>query len=406
MKYLRLIILVVAVLGIPACARQGTTSLIERHHQFSMAIGKMEDQIDLIQLPGQSFQQSIDLVMKNGLFFVSNGAARKVMEFSSYGDLLTLYYNKNTSPTPVLLGRGSDTGAKANRKAFVYPFSEVGSIGITDSGLLLVQDAVAEDRQLWDPDTGSLLRNVILRFNEDGTLVDYIGQEGVSGTPFGYIDSISVGLEDDLTVITRTLNEWIVFSFDIDGLLRYTFTLSDEILPVVEPGDVASLDVVVAAPETDRLYVKADYYRDQLAAGEGGESDYRFLKSSLHWFNMKTGAVAGSLDLPPAVRTSGMAQMFNREEQEIIQYLAGVSEGGHAYLVSQATEDSYSLAIVNLSGLVVHRGTIELIDSETLFRKFYVTRDGILTALIGGNTEADIVLWRTDKYLSGENENR
>ncbi len=402
MKYAISVLAVLILLGLLGCARQGTSSLMERHHQFSMAIGKMEDQIDLIQLPGQPFQQSINIVMKNGLFYVSNGAARKVMEFSSYGDLLTLYYNKNTNPAPVLLGGESSDGLTLNRKAFMYPFSKIGSIAVTDSGRLLVQDAVAEDRQIWDSETGSLLRNVILRFDEDGVLADYLGQEGISGTPFGYIDSISVGVGDELTVITRTLDSWIIFSFDYRGFLRYTFVLSEENLPVVASGDIASLGVVVEAPEADRLYVKADYYRDYHAAGGDEESDYRFLKSSLHWLNMKDGTVSGTLDLPPAVRTSGVAQMFNREEEEVIQYLAGVAEGGYAFLVSPANEGAYSLSIVNLSGLVVHRGLIGLIDSQTLYRKFYVTRDGILTAFIGGNTEADIVLWRTDRYLGGE----
>lgn len=376
-------------------------SLIERHFQFTMAIGKMEDQIDLIQLPGQPFQQSIDLVMKDGLFYVSNGAARKVMEFSSYGDLLTLYYNDTVNPVPILLGRDADDQSVVNRKAFAYPFSEVGNIAVTDSGMLLVQDAVAEDRQIRDADTGSMLRNIILRFDETGRLRDYIGQEGVSGTPFGFITAIRVGANDELDVVTRSLTGWTAFGFTGNGVLSYTFALQDDSLPAGDEGEVASIESVLPAPESGRLYVKADYYRDQLEGGAEQESDYRFDRSVLHWFDMRRGEIAGSLNLPAAVRTSGMAQMFNREEEEVIQYLAGAAEGGYVFLVAPSSEDIYSLAIVNVSGQVVHRGTIELNDSESLFREFYVTRDGILTALIGGNTGADVVLWRTDKFLGG-----
>ena len=66
------------LIALTGCTRQSASSVIERHHQFSMAIGKMEDQIDLIQLPGQSFSQAIDIEMKNGLFFISNGASKKI----------------------------------------------------------------------------------------------------------------------------------------------------------------------------------------------------------------------------------------------------------------------------------------------------------------------------------------
>jgi hypothetical protein len=183
--------------------------------------------------------------------------------------------------------------------------------------------------------------------------------------------------------------------------LSYTFTLQDDSLPVDAEGEVASIEAVEPAPESGRLYVKADYYRDQLEGGGDQESDYLFDRSVLHWFDMRRGEIDGSLNLPSAVRTSGVAQMFNREEEEVIQYLAGAAEGGNVFLVAPTSDGIYSLAIVNVSGQVVHRGTIELNDSETLFRKFYVTRDGILTALIGGNTGADVVLWRTDRYLGG-----
>ena len=67
-----------------------------------------------------------------------------------------------------------------------------------------------------------------------------------------------------------------------------------------------------------------------------------------------------------------------------------------------SNEEIYNLVIVSTTGMVVHRGTLELVDSQTLYRKFFVTSGGILTALIGGNTEADVVLWRTDRLLGGE----
>jgi hypothetical protein len=398
----RSVCLIAVVLACTGCRRQNASSIIERHHQFSMPIGKMEDQIDLIQLPGQSFNQSIDLEMKNGLFFISNGVSKKIMEFSSYGDLLTLFYNENANPAPVLLSGEGGEGTVSNRKAFAYPFNEVGEIAVSAGGMLYVQDTVANDRRVWDETLKTQLRNVILRFGPDGELIDYVGQEGVSGTPFPYIDSVSIGKQDILTVVTRTVDSWIVFSFDSAGGLRHRYRFSDADLPEPENGNLLSLGAVIPGPEPNRLYVKADYYRDQTHESESQDADYRYNKSVVHWIDTAKAVVAGSIELPPAFRTSGLAQMFNREEEVAIQYLVGVSEGGILFMVSPANEEIYNLVIVSTTGMVVHRGTLELVDSLTLYRKFFVTSGGILTALIGGNTEADVVLWRTDRLLDGE----
>lgn len=398
----RLICLIAVLLAFAGCRRQNASSIIERHHQFSMTIGKMEDQIDLIQLPGQSFSQSIDIEMKNGLFFISNGASKKVMEFSSYGDLLTLYYNSSANPAPVLLSGGGGDGTVSNRKAFAYPFNEVGEIAVAYNGLLYVQDTVVEDRRVWDDELSTQLRNVILRFGPDGELIDFLGQEGVSGMPFPFIDSVSIGNGNHLTVVTRTVDQWIVFSFDESGNLRHRYSFADSDLPEPEEGSVISLGAVISGPEQDRLYVKADYYRDHSLEGETQDADYRYDKSIIHWIDTAKAVVTGSIELPPAYRTSGLAQMFNREEEVAIQYFVGSGEGGILFLVSPASDELYNLVILNTSGMVVHRGALELNDSQTLFRRFYVTPDGILTAIIGGNTEADIVLWRTDRLLGGE----
>lgn len=393
----RFLCISVALILIAGCARRNASSVIERHHQFSMAIGKMEDQIDLIQLPGKPFSQTIDLEMKNGLFYISNGAGKKVMEFSSYGDLLTLYYNHQANPQPVLLAENRNAGEVANRNAYRYPFNEVGEIAVADSGLLYVQDVVAEDRRIWDEELKTQLRNVVLRFGPDGELLDYIGQEGVSGTPFPFIDSISLGQGGVLTVVARTTVDWIVFSYNRFGELRHSYSFTNADLPVPKEGVIASIARVMPASQPDILYVKTDYY-----SSESAGSDFGFSKSAVHSIDTAAAVVSNSIDLPPAYKTSGKAQMFTREKDEVIQHLSGISEGGVFFLLSGAGETLYNLMLVDTSGKVVHQGLIELNDSETVFRKLYVTPGGILTALIGGNTKADVVLWRTDRLISGE----
>ena len=389
-------VLLITLAGV-SCSRRNNSAVIGRNHQFSMEIGKMEDQIDLIQLPGTPFSQSVDIEMKNGLFYISNGAAKKIMEFSSYGDLLTLYYNAQVNPQPVLLSEETEDGLVSNRSAYKYPFIDVGEIAVADSGMLYVQDVLAEDRRIWDEELGTQLRNVILRFSQEGKLLDYIGQGGISGIPFPYIDSIKIGDTGTLTVICRTISDWIIYSYDRLGELRYRYSFTEADLPKAEEGVIISVERVLAGWEADTVYVKTDYY---VSETEG--ADYGFSRSAIHWIDTASGAIEGTVSLPPAYRTTGKAQLFNREEEEVVQYLIGTCEGGVLFLLSTAAEDLYNLQIVDTTGMVVHKGLLELEDSETIFRKFYVTPGGILTALIGGNTEADVVLWRTDRFINGE----
>ena len=80
-----------------------TYSTLEKEQLFSLPIGKMEDQLDVYYDGVSSFNDKIRVLMQDGIIFIANGRGLKVMEFSSYGDILSLYYN----PGPIILRRYS-----------------------------------------------------------------------------------------------------------------------------------------------------------------------------------------------------------------------------------------------------------------------------------------------------------
>ena len=381
-----------------SCTNGREAAILEANHRFSLTIGKMEDQIDLIQLPGESFKQKVEMVMRNGFFYVGNGSAHKIMEFSSYGDLITLFYNRMKNPKPVLLNTEVRDSRVTNRKAFTYPFRQVGSIAIGDNGMLLVEDVVETDRQVQDDELGSVLKYIVLRFDSEGEIVDYIGQEGIGGTPFPYIYSIAVNRQNELTVVTQTLKGWLVFAYHANGTHLFTLQFSEESIPTPENA-IASIDSVIPSTGEDLIFVKTDYYADAADGSAGQESSYAFSKSTVHWIDTGSGDFAGAVDLPPALRTTGSIQLFNKEENEVIQFMAGVSARGEFFLLSPSEDETYLLVIVDKTGLVEYRGYIRLNDRETVYRTFYVTQEGILTALVGGKMEARVLLWRTDEFL-------
>ena len=101
---------------------------MEQEQLFSVPIGKMEDQLDIYYDGLSSFNDRVRVQMKDGIIFLSNSRGRKVMEFSSYGDLLSLYYNPDFNPKPVLLKELKIGEEVSSRIALPFPFLEVGEI--------------------------------------------------------------------------------------------------------------------------------------------------------------------------------------------------------------------------------------------------------------------------------------
>jgi len=178
--YKSILILIITVFATSSCLDK-TSAMLEKKTLFSLSMGKAEDQIDLIQIPGIPFNKKSRLVMKNGLFYVSNGNTGKIMEFTSYGDIINLYYNPVMNPEPFILTPVTGNQTVSNRRAFPYPFRNIGEVEVAGDGELLVDDEVSPERVEKDKKTGSILNRIVLRFSKEGKLLDYLGKKGLEG---------------------------------------------------------------------------------------------------------------------------------------------------------------------------------------------------------------------------------
>ena len=391
--------LVVALLVVCVSCAQNGGAILERQTQFQLDIGKMEDQIDLLLLPGEAFQQKVGISMRNGLFYVSNGASGKVMVFSSYGDLISLYYNEAVNPAPVLLNTAVEDGRTASRRAYTHPFREVGVVAVTSGGDVLVEDGVSEGREEYDPEIGALLSRVILRFDREGNYLGYLGQDGLNGIPFSYIDGISVNQRDEIIVVCRSLQYWLVYWFSPEGMHMYTLRLAEDALPSEQEGYIPTLDALFPDPEEPVVYTKVDYYLETPDNSASESGTVEFTKSSTYWFDIRTASFGGPVDLPPALFASGSPTLFNRNESEVLRLFLGVASGGYLFFLSPASQNIYELLVIHRGGMVIHKTGVELIDEDTIYRTFFVDPEGILTALIAKEGGVEIALWRTDNLL-------
>ncbi len=398
----RLFILCIAMCFLFTCARKDESDL-EREDLFTIDYGKMEDELNLIQSSRTPFDTGTKLVMKDGFFYILNRGACKLMKFNSYGDILELYYNEEKNPEPVLLDRETGEGTRSTRRAFSYPFQDIRNFAVSSDGTLLVDDRIPEARREYDEEIDALLDRIVLRFDREGHLLDYLGQEGVGGTPFSFIDRIDVNVRDEIIVTTRNMRNWRVFWFSSDGRPISRVDIPTASLPVPD-GRSYSVSLESVFPDTSArsLYLKVDYYGNETDSEENGS--YGYISSSILVLNAETGIYNDALDVPVHYRESTEPAGFSEAREKMLYEFLGVAKGQYFFLMSPDEGSYYRLMILDRAGAIRKRVRIELADGSLYYRDMHVTPGGILSALLCLEKDVEIIWWRSDRFIGGEEE--
>lgn len=382
--------------------------VLEKESLFRIELGKMEDQIDIFEVGGVAQPKKNVVDMVDGSVFVANGNANKVMEFTSFGDLISLIYDPEENPVPVVLQRRSESADRVStRSATEYSFNQLGEIAVTSDKQIMVEERITEERSIVDEELGVRLNRIVLRFDANGELIDYLGQEGLGGTPFPYIDRLFVTDDNDLIVITRTMERWIVFGYSDRGELLYRIDISLNRLPV--PSDepvIPILENIVPDPAGARLYLKLDYYRERVDEQTGASYGIQRDQSRVYWLNLETGRYDGFVVIPN--ESGGLFQEQGREDPtaEALYELIGAARGGHLFLLRRENRLERRLLILTTEGRAVRRRTLEMDEGQQVFRSTRVSPEGIITSLVGREDYAEVVWWRADRLIGNRNEER
>jgi hypothetical protein len=392
-----LAIIVSAALLFCGCNGEPVPS-VAREDLFTLDIGRLEDQIDLFNLEGNRSIVKTALAMRDGLFYISNGNGEKIVRYTSYGDLLFMIYNEETNPPPLsLMPLGGHDGA-VTRWALTYPLFNPGAIAVDSRKHIYAEDRFPYERHSFDSANQVLLDSMILHFDADGRFVEYLGQGGAGGAPFPRINGVYTSIQDELAVVCRLPQGWIIYWFDSEGTPLYQIPLRNNTIPMPRDrtGVFASVDAVMAAPDARRLFIKVDYYRDTFDEStntrSGNEGD-----SSVIWIlNVEDGSYAGTMEAPFFERT---ITINNRPVTENLFYsMLGVIKGGRVFL-SFPVEGGYSILILSADSREQRRGFIRVDDEELQYNAFNLSEDGILSGLLAGELDAKVVWWRTDRLV-------
>ena len=386
-----------------SCSRGGVESL-KMEKLFSLSMGRIEEDLTFFYQKDMHNPYA-SIAMSNGIIFISTTQGHKVMKFNSYGDLIGLLYNSEENPKPTLLSTELEEGVISTRRAFEFPFREIGEIAVTDDLTLLVQDEIAEERQEFDADLDGMLDQVVLRFDKEGSFIDYLGQEGSGGTPFPYIVNVQVTSGGDPVVVCRTQTSWIIFWFNREGYLKYRLNLGPGALPPLgDDSAIPSVAAVFADRSDPRLYIKVDYYQNDSGEGSVTGAGIGYKGGYIKVFDLEQEQFVESLEIPVFYRSQHSSDLLSLEKEQMLYEFIGVSEGDVLFFLAPSEGTNYELMILSSDGRLLRRVNISLFDAETVFRNFNVSAEGIVTGLICSTQQADVVWWRTDKFVETDNE--
>ena len=384
----------------PGCNKAAQIPSVEREDLFTLDIGKLEDQIALFNLEGDRGIRRIGMAMRNGLFYISDGNGGKVLKYNSYGDLLFMIYNEETNPEPLTL-KPLTEGAIVTRWAVSYPLMEPGEITVDTRTHIYVQDRLPYERHSYDTESKALLDSVILHFDADGKFVEYLGREGIGGSPFPKVEGLFISQKDELAVVCRLSTGWNIYWYDSDGVFLFVIQLANEALPIPADRDnvIPSLDMISVGPDARKLYIKIDYYRntfdESTSTRTGIEPD-----SSVVWImNAEDGVWERPLDVPFLEYV--FTEQNKRVSTKMLYSLTGVAKREQVFL-SFPVDGGYSILVMpaesGASG-EQHQGFIRVDDDELQFNVFNLSSDGILSGLLADDWQIKLVWWRTDKFL-------
>jgi hypothetical protein len=383
-----------------ACSRGEVTS-IARENLFALDIGRMEDQIALYNLEGDNGIRQTDFTMRDGLFYISDGSGEKITRYNSYGDLLFMVYNEETNPQPLTLKTNIEDSSKVTRWAFSYPLRQPGEIAVDSRKHIYAEDALPYDRHSVDVESKALLDSIILHFDADGRFIEYLGQEGIGGSPFPRITGLYTSARDELAVVCRLPTGWNIYWYDSAGTLLYLVQLKNAAIPVPPdwPEVSPSVDAVMVSPDSRRLFLKVDYYRDTFDESTntrtGNEPD-----SSVLWImNVEDGSYPGRMEVP--FFEYSFTENGHTVNSRTLYSMLGVIKNGGVFLYFPV-ETGYAILFLNTnpgSGGEQRRGFIQVDNDELQVNAFDLSAEGILSARRVNNWQARLVWWRTDKFL-------
>lgn len=412
-KFFTLVLFITLILLNFSCSRNQTISTIKEENLFSLNYGKYENELQLFNLANLG-NINTKIFMKDGFFFIADDNAKKIIQTTSYGDLLGIIYNPETNPEPSFVRKITNSNAIGSstenysqktitQSAQKHPFNNISNLAVDSEKNIFVVDQITAERQEQDLQSKTILKEVVLRFTNEGNFIDYIGQEGPGGTPFPFIKDIFVTKNNELIVTCITTEGNTVFWFNSAGFLKYTIPIKTESIPLVKDEyDMDSteyfvtIDKIIPDFTKQKLYIKTDYHKTVIDTESNVQSGIEYYQTLLHPLNVENGQFEEFLVIPPYedVVTDGFSKLTYNTAFDFL----GVTESGwFFFMIPDST--GYIVQMIQPNGQRIIKRHLKYNRDKTEYLNFTLSNDGIISALLASNEKVDILWWRTDSLI-------
>ena len=383
-------------LALSAACVNNASSSIEREELFSLEIGPMEDQIALYNLDGTRGIRKTGFTMRDGLFYIADGNSGKIVRYNSYGDLLFMIYNEETNPVPLTLKTNIAEDEQATRWAHTHPLEEPGWITVDSRKHIYVEDRLHYNEHRTDTETRALLDGIILHFDQDGRFINYLGREGMGGSPFPRIVGLSTSVKDELAVICRLPGGWEVYWFNSSGMLLFLVKITSDDIPILPewPQALAMIDSISASVDSRQLYIKVDYTHDTFDQSTKTRTGSEPVGSTIWILNAENGSYMDPVEIP-------LFELIENGKQTNIRLfysILGIANNG-IVLLYFPIENGYSLLFINVLSREQRRTNIRFSAEDLGYNDFFLSTEGILCAMMS-DSNVKMVWWRTDRVLN------
>jgi len=389
-------IFVILILFFASC-RINTAGSVEREDLFTLEIGPMEDQIALYRLDGSRGIRRIGFTMHDGSFYIADGNSGKIVRYNSYGNLLFMIFNEETNPAPATpLMTNISEYEQATRWAYSYPLEEPGWIAVDSRRHIFVEDRLPQHDLRYDPETRVLLDGIILHFDQNGRFINYLGREGIGGSPFPRIIGLTSGIRNELAVTCRIPDGWEIYWFSPAGTLLYLVKISSSAIPALPdwPEALAVIETITISPDSRRLYIKVNYSHDTFDQFTHTRTGSAPISSVIWTLNVEDGSYINSVEIP----LYDIVENGRLTNDKGYYSVLGAARNGKLLLYFRI-DTGYSLLFVDTHTREQRRGDIQFSIDELRFNDFFLSPDGILSAMLADNFNVKLVWWRTDRFI-------
>lgn len=391
--------LLIAILFMVSC-RESIGS-IEETELFKLEYGFYDNQLPLFMIDASNMEAH--MAMRDGIFYITAANTGKLMILSSYGELLQLVYNEEKNPKPTLLTITENTDNSKGlqgRIAYSYPFIAPKKIAIDSKQNIYIEDSIPNERVRIDPETGIVLQSVIQKISLNKGYVDYIGQEGIGGTPFSYIENIFCTNSNELVVITQSENGYIIYYFDSMGKLITSLEVTKTNLPLPVGNErlIPILDTVYPELDGTSLFVKIDYFENIVNKETQTVISMNFIYSIIWKVDRNSGKMIENYKIEPFISQSENNKTTQTHKRS--WSLAGYARK-HLFLYGISDKGDTMYALYNCDSKHLSMYTVKIDNSKLQYADFNISNDGIVSALLCGEKDISVVWWRFDKLLEG-----